>query len=363
MKDLTSSRVTINSLATCVPKNQIKQNDVLERARAIFGARTSLFESLEPVFHNANIDTRYTSLEDNWFEQEADFKEKNKLFEIEATQLAKNAAEQALDEINMKAEDIDALIFVSSTGIATPSIDARLMNHMPFRSDVIRLPIFGLGCAGGVLGISRAAQMIKSSPNMNALIIVLELCTLAFRYDRLTKSNLVATALFGDGAAAMVISSSDKTHKTHSPALATFGVHGEHTWPDTLNIMGWQVDAHGFDVVFHRKIPEFVKESYLPALQKFLASHKLSNSDIDRPCCHPGGAKVIDALEHTFELPTGSLDAERKVLANYGNMSSPTVLFVLKELIDKNIKGRVLMSALGPGFTAAFQEIFLGENY
>lgn len=343
---------SIRSLVTATPPHHVPQAVARERAREIFASRMPFFAQLEQVFNNAAIDIRHSCLPVEWFMGPADFEQKTRLYVENATALAKESAEKALDAAGMKAEEIDAIVFVSSTGISTPSIDARLMNLMPFRPDTIRLPIFGLGCAGGVLGLTRAAQMVRSQPGMKCLLIVVELSSLAFRHDRLTKSNLVACALFGDGAAAAVL-----TSDFGPGSNVTIGVGGEHCWPNTLDVMGWNIDAQGLDVIFQQSIPKIIADDYPAALQGFLVRNGLTLDDIDRPCCHPGGAKVVDELEIVFGYPALGLDAERKVLRENGNMSAPTVLFVLDELLRSGTTGSLLLSSLGPGFTAAFQMV------
>ncbi len=340
----------LSGLATALPPHRLDQSDVIENARRIFGARTGLFETLEPVFTNAEIDSRWSCMPLEWFSEQTDMPEKTVLYLRHATDLAERAALAALDDAGLAPEDIDTLVFVSSTGISTPSIEARLMNRIGFRSDVARLPIFGLGCAGGALGLSRATQMVAGRPGARCLLIVVELCTLAFRHDSLTKSNLVATALFGDGAAAAVL-----TGGTGSGGFARLGAAGEHLWPDTLNVMGWKLDPEGFEVIFHRDIPRIVAGEFREALDAFLDRTGTAPGSIARPCCHPGGARVLDALEDVFGLPDRGLDAEREVLRRHGNMSAPTVLFVLDELRRQGAQGRHLLTALGPGFTGAFQ--------
>lgn len=343
--------VTLRSLATATPPHRLAQTDVRDASRALFADRMPFFSRLEPVFDNAEIEHRYSCQPLEWFMQPADFKEKSRLYVEHATALAEDAARRALDAAAMEADEIDLILFVSSTGIATPSIDARLLNRIPFRSNVMRLPVFGYGCAGGVLGLSRAAQMARTNPGLNVLLIVVELCSLAFRLDRLTKSNLVACALFGDGAAAAVISGGADA----GGAACTIGAGGEHCWPETLNVMGWDVDAGGLDVIFHQSIPDIVARDYPVVLDRFLAYCGLTRATAGRPCCHPGGAKVITELERVFGLPAAGLESERRVLRDFGNMSAPTVLFVLDDLLRSGASGPMLLTALGPGFTAAFQ--------
>lgn len=348
---------TLRSLVTVVPPHRIPQSVAKERAREVFASRMPFFDQLEQVFDNAAIDARYSCLPVEWFLGPADFEEKTRLYQEHATALAFQSANLALQSAQLRPQDIDVLVFVSSTGISTPSIEARLMNLLPFRSDVMRLPIFGLGCAGGVLGLTRTAQMARSQAGLRCLMIVVELSSLAFRYDRLTKSNLVASALFGDGAAAAVVTS-DASVSTSG--LATLGIGGEHCWANTLDVMGWNIDANGFDVIFQQSIPQIIADQYPAALDGFLATHGMMRSDVDRPCCHPGGAKVMDELEIVFGYPKFGLDAERRVLAAHGNMSAPTVLFVLEDLLKHGSEGELLMSSLGPGFTAAFQMVSVG---
>ena len=344
--------VSLDALATAVPPHRHSQDQVQQLARDVFAQRTPIFDALEPVYANAQIGFRHTCQPLDWFTRPADFGEKTRAYARHALALAEDAAEKALTEAGLRADQIDAVVSVSSTGIATPSLEARLANRLGFRADMRRLPIFGLGCAGGVLGLSRAVALARERPGTRVLLVVVELCSLAFRFDRLTKSNLVATAIFSDGAAAAVLSSGSGSAPT---AAVRLGGSGEHLWPDTLNVMGWDVDAGGFDVIFHRKIPELVQTDYGPALEQFLASKNLTHGDIDAFCSHPGGPKVLDELERVYGLDPGGMVAERKVLHDFGNMSAPTAFFVLSELLASGTHGTVLMSALGPGFTVAFQ--------
>ena len=238
---------------------------------------------------------------------------------------------------------IYAIVTVSSTGIAAPSLDAILANRLPFSADVTRLPIFGLGCGGGVLGLARGAALVCAGYR-NVLVLVVELCTLTFRrFDR-TPGNIVATALFADGAAAALIGEGD------GPAITCVG---ERTWPATLDVMGWDIENDGFGVVFSREIPAIIRREFRPAVDEFLAKHGMTVADVDAFVCHPGGAKVLAALQESLDLPAEALAPAADVLREYGNMSSASVLFVLERMYRPG-GGRYLLSALGPGFTAAF---------
>jgi alkylresorcinol/alkylpyrone synthase len=338
------------SLATAVPKHILGQDTVSETARHVFGmAGVADLERMVAVFGNAGIERRYSTVPVEWYAKPHGWTDRNNLYLEHALALIEEAARQALADAGLKPEDIDQVVVVSTTGIATPSLDALLLNRLPLRSDVRRLPIFGLGCAGGVLGLSRAADLARAAPASRVLFLVVELCALCFRHGDFTKSNLVATALFGDGATAAVISCNG-----NGPVL---GQGGEFTWPQSLDIMGWDVADDGLKAIFSRDIPALVQRDLRNATEDFLRRHDLTVSDIDCFVCHPGGAKVLDALEEAFDLTPGALGHARATLRDYGNMSAATVIFVLKRMLDAGVHGRMLMTALGPGFTAGFQLI------
>ena len=238
------------------------------------------------------------------------------------------------------------VVSVSTTGIATPSLDALLAERIGLRRDVERLPIFGLGCAGGVIGLARAAALAAAEPGKRVLIVVVELSGLTFRRSDASKSNVIATAIFGDGAAAAVI-----TTTGNGPEITCWG---EYTWRDSLDIMGWSVEDDGLGVVFSRDIPALTRTEFREASLAFLESKRLGLADIDEFVCHPGGTKVLDALEQAFGLPPQGLVRPRAVLREFGNMSAATVMFVLERVLRDGISGRFLLSSLGPGFSAAF---------
>ena len=333
------------SLATSVPPYALGQKEVAERARAIFGGETKgELDRLMPVFANAGIERRYSCVPIEWYERPHGWVERNALYLEHATRLLEKAARRALDEAHLAPRDIDAVVCVSTTGIATPSLDAVLAGRLGLRSDVRRLPVFGLGCAGGVIGLARAGELARAAPGSRILFLVVELCALSFRKHDISKSNLVATALFGDGAVAAAISTSGR-----GPAL---GAAGEHTWPHSLDIMGWDVAEDGLKAIFSRDIPSLVERDLGAVVTDFLHREGLGLGDIRHFVCHPGGAKVVTALEAAFDLAAGALDSARGVLSDYGNMSAPTVLFVLERVLRSGAEGRMLLTALGPGFTA-----------
>jgi alkylresorcinol/alkylpyrone synthase len=333
------------SLATSVPPHVFQQQQVLAAARQIF-AHYPEFATFSSIFANTGVINRYGVKPIEWYFEQRGWPERTQAFLQGAEALFIDVARKAIERAGLAAGDIDTVVTVCSTGIATPSLEARVAGKLGLRSDVSRVPVFGLGCAGGVSGLSVASRLAQARPGSNVLLVAIELCTLAVRHDELTKVNLVAASLFGDGAAAAVLRAGDGG-ETRIEAT------GEHLWPDTLDIMGWNVDPEGFGVIFQRTIPDFVAAHMNPAVSGILARMALSLDDIDRFICHPGGAKVVRALETAFALNQGALDHERDVLADYGNMSGPTVLFVLERARAAGLPPRSLLTALGPGFTAS----------
>lgn len=338
------------ALQTAVPAHVLRQEDLVPAAVGLFSdsERSIGAHRLAPIFANTQIEQRYSCVPLDWYLKPHGFGERNALFLQNAEDLLTGVAEQCLAEAGLAAEEIDVLVTVSSTGIATPSLDARLINRLPFRHKVQRLPIFGLGCAGGVLGLARGAAMAQAQPGAKVMVLVVELCGLTFRHADRSKSNVIAAALFGDGAAGAILSTEGDGH--------AFTAFGEHTWPDSLRVMGWDVGDDGLSVLFSRDIPHHVRDAFGQATDEFLSAHGMSLGDVDVFVPHPGGAKVLDALEEVLELAPGGLREARDVLRRYGNMSAVTVLFVLTEALRhaNSEQKRYLLTSLGPGFTGAF---------
>ena len=340
----------LSAVATAVPPYPLDQDDVIERVKLLFGCAPDL-DRLLPVFLNTGIHRRYSCVPLEWYDTAHGWPERNRIYLSSALDLLEAATNRALCLTGRHKDDIDSIVVVSTTGIATPSLDALLIERMGLRSTVQRLPIFGLGCAGGVLGLARAASQAAVAPGKTVLFLVVELCALSFRRDDWSKSNIVATALFGDGAAAALLSTDGE-----GPTLVAAG---EHTWPGSLDVMGWEVADDGLRAIFSRDIPKLVTTQLQEAASEFLARHGLAIDKVDRFVCHPGGAKVIAALEHAFGLAQGALVEARAVLRDYGNMSAATVMFVLERMLaEARATGarweHALMNALGPGFTAGF---------
>jgi alkylresorcinol/alkylpyrone synthase len=338
----------VAATATAVPPYPLDQEAVAERMKRLF-AGTPQLEHLLPVFANAGIRRRYASAPLDWFDEPHGWPERNGLYIDTALELLDSVAGRVLDCGQVSAAEVGAIVVVSTTGIATPSLDALLLERLRLPRHVQRLPIFGLGCAGGAIGLARAATLSAAMPDKAVLFLAVELCSLTFRRGDASKSNIVASALFGDGAAGLLLRCGGD-----GPAIVTGG---EYTWPDSLDVMGWDVVDDGLKPVFSRDIPRLVAAGLGPAASDFLDRHGLTLPDIHRFICHPGGPKVIAACEEAFALPPGTLDHERTVLRDYGNMSAASVLFVLDRVLASAAKDswqHALVTALGPGFTAGF---------
>ena len=334
------------SLATAVPPHVVEQGAAKTTARRAFGGKPALFDRLAGVFDNAGIDRRHVVAPVGWYEQPRGWAERNALYLEAAEHLFEQAAARAIAQAGLSPSRIDGVVTVSTTGIATPSLEARVGPGLGLRDDIRRVPVFGLGCAGGIGGLALAARLAAAEPGSNWLFVTVETCSISIRLDSDDPAAIVATALFGDGAAAAVVS-------TRGDPLATIAGAAERMWPDTLGIMGWQVEDPGLAVVFDRAIPPFIERELAEATAAMFDSLGVSRDEIDRFCCHPGGVKVIDAIETALWLPRGELDLERDVLRNFGNMSAPTVLFVLKRLLERGLPRRTMLTAFGPGFTCS----------
>jgi alkylresorcinol/alkylpyrone synthase len=342
--------VALVSVATAVPPYALEQNDVAARVHAQF-SRSEIVRRLMPVFATTGIRRRFSCVPIEWYYDAQSWPQRNAVYLASAQALLEQAAREALERAEVRASDVGAVVVVSTTGIATPSLDARLVAPLGLARTVRRLPIFGLGCVGGAIGLARAAMMAHAVQPAPVLLLVVELCALWFRRDDFTKSNIVATALFGDGGAAAVLQAGGD-----GPRVCASG---EYTFPGTLDVMGWEVTGDGLSAIFSRDIPQLVQTQFQPVVDAYLAESHLTRADIDVFLSHPGGTKVLDALESAFDVPSGSLADSREILAEYGNMSAVTLLFVLERALREGaLTGaswrRALLSAMGPGFTAAF---------
>ena len=333
------------SIGTALPPHTVSQDDVmavLERARG-----KTLPPRMEQILRNSGIEQRYLAMPTDYYLGPRGWAERSQIYAQVSAELFRQAAENALAIAGKTAADIGQIVYVSTTGIVTPSLPSQMLGDMGFASDVRTVPVFGYGCAGGVIGLSLAADLHRAVPDRDVLLVCLELCSMAYDHVQMEKKDIIATALFADGCAAAVIGKGQNSQKT-GVSLTAFA---QQVWPDSVDMMGWDVGDTGFDLVLARDIPAFVTRDFAPFADGFLSAQGLEKSDLAEPACHPGGGRVVDALAEYFG---DDLAVTRQVLRDYGNMSSPTVLFVMKAMLEAGLlKGPTLLTALGPGFTGA----------
>ncbi len=325
------------SVAHALPPHSITQGEVLsilERAKG-----RALPERMADILGNTGIERRNIAMPPEYYFGTRSWPDRARVYEAAATELFATAAGKALDRAGLSTADIGQIVFVSTTGNMTPSLPSRMIAQMGFAPNTRVVPLFGYGCAGGVIGMGLAADLFRAAPDKAVLLVSLELCSIAYDHERMDKKDMVALALFADGCAAAVIGAGN------GPKLAAFT---SHVWPNTLDMMGWEIGDTGFDLVLARDIPLFVASHFAPVCDTFLQGQGLIKAEMAQPACHPGGGRVVDALADYFG---SDLAATRHMLRNHGNMSSPTVLFVLEELLAAGpIAKPMLMTALGPGF-------------
>jgi alkylresorcinol/alkylpyrone synthase len=342
------------SVGTAVPPYPLKQEEAQSFARELFQESLPRIERLLPIFRNAAIRQRWLSRPKEWFEQPHPFSERNEAYVKTAVQLGEKAIRRCLEPLEIAPQEVDHIILVSTSGLATPSLDARLINQMGMSAHVKRTPIWGLGCAGGAAGLARAYEYARAFPDETVLLVAVELCSLTFRQRDRSKSNLVASSLFGDGAAAALVAG-ETSRPIAAGATGPLIVDAMSTiWQDSLDVMGWDVTDDGLQVIFSRDIPAIVKQEMQPVVERFLDRRGLTVDQVERYIAHPGGAKVLHAYEETLGLSGEAFRHAKSVLEENGNMSSATVLFVLeKELEEMHHPGTYgLVTALGPGFSS-----------
>ncbi|MDP8939645.1 MAG: stilbene synthase [Actinomycetota bacterium] len=343
-----SGNPKILSVATAVPAHRIGQGEVKDFARDMFGEAHQDIDRLLPVFDNVDIENRHFCVPKEWFGEDHTFAEKNDLYLENALRLSEKAARRALDKAGVEAAEIGALFFVSTTGLATPSLDSKLIFELGIpERHTRREALFGHGCAAGAGGLARAADWSRGHPGRPVLLIATELCGLTFQRGDTSKANMISTSLFADGAAAVVIGADGD-----GPELV-----GEDciTWPGTEDVMGWKFTETGFNVILSRSVPVIVQNYFRDSLYDSCDYLGLDPGDLEHFVLHPGGAKVLDALEVALDIEPGSLSLSRGVLRDYGNMSAATVLFILQRFIEGGEYERGdlgLISAMGPGFSA-----------
>lgn len=346
----------ILSIGATNPPYSYSQTKTKQFVHELFHSKYPKIERLLSVFENAQIHERYFSAPIEWFQQDHSFAEKNARYVELAIELGSAAIQKALNVHSIRYEDIDGIYFISTTGISTPSIEAKIMNRLPFHKHVKRIPIWGLGCAGGAAGFARANEYCKAYPDANVLVLCVELCSLTFQKEDISKSNIIGTSLFADGVAACLVcgEQSKLLERAKQNVLPKIIDHQSTFMPDSEDVMGWNVKDTGLHVIFSKDIPTIIKNWLKPNMESFLQEHRLSIQDITHWIAHPGGKKVLDAYLEALELPNEKLRHSAHILKHFGNMSSVTVLFVLNEILKRTVNENEygLLFALGPGFSS-----------
>ncbi len=337
----------LRSLVTGTPPYRAAQSEIREAARTLF-PRMAARPHLLDVFGNAQIESRALARPLEWYLQPRGFGEKNAVFIEEARTLITRLGAEALDRAGLQPTDVDAVVVVNTSGLSTPSLDAWLIDALGLNRHAARLPVWGLGCAGGAAGLARAADLVRAGFR-RVLYVAVELCSLTLVRGDESKSNFVGTALFADGGAALVVTAPEVPGPP--PLLSLHGAYST-LIENSEDIMGWDVVDDGLKVRFSRDIPALVRGMMRGNVAGALAAHGWTPQEIGTFVVHPGGVKVLGAYEEALGLPAGALDSSRTVLREHGNMSSATVLFVLEQVLRAAPRGRALLSAMGPGFSA-----------
>ncbi|MGX1032802.1 alkylresorcinol/alkylpyrone synthase [Streptomyces ambofaciens] len=309
---------------------------------------------LRRMHASAGVRTRHLALPIEQYALLGDFGRSNDAWIEAGLELGEEALTGALHEAELRPADVDLLVFTSVTGVATPSLDARLAGRVGLRPDVKRLPLFGLGCVAGAAGLARVHDHLLGHPEDTAVLLAVELCSLTLQRGDGSRANLVAGALFGDGAAALVARGGARGGGTAAlPARPLVVATRSHLYPGTERLLGWKIGADGFRVVIDAGVPDIVRGQFGRHLRAFLAEHGLTVDDIGTWICHPGGPRVLSAVSETLGLPEGTLDSSRRSLAAVGNMSSVSVLHILQSVRERRTPEPGtwgLLLAMGPGF-------------
>ncbi len=356
----------ICSVGTAFPGRYYGQDDLLAELKRAWGHRFYNSDRLEQIHRAVSVGGRYLALPVEDYEKLSSFTDSNNAYIRVATELGAEAVLSALEAAALDVADIDHLLFASITGLATPSIDARLVNRLGLREDVKRTPIFGLGCLAGSAGVARAADYVRAFPEQTAVVLSVELCSLTLQRTDTSMANIIASGLFGDGAASVVVRGSrapvarnEAPGMNESTADSSKGPEVVATrsvfYRDTEDVMGWEFGGEGFRLVLSGEIPDLTRQYLRRDVDGFLAQHLLSLPDIQSYVCHPGGPKVLRAIEEVLDLHDGELDVTWRSLRDVGNLSSASVLVVLRETMLNHrppADSYGLMMSMGPGFCA-----------
>lgn len=338
----------IAAVGSALPPHFYDQATLLEAFKRHWVKRHHNLDRLEQLHHSVLVGGRHLALPMDQYDELTTWGKANDAWIRVAQDVGERAIRDALDRAGLGVEDVDCLITVTVTGVATPSIDARLMNRLGLPSRVKRVPIFGLGCVAGTAGIARAADYVRAFPDQVAVLLSVELCSLTLQREDLSIPNLIASGLFGDGAAAAVVVGSER-EATGPRVIDSRSIF----YPDSEEVMGWDISETGFRIVLSADVPEVVRRHLRSDVDAFLADHELTTDDIDVWVSHPGGPKVLEAMQQALELPDDALELSWKSLQEVGNLSSTSVLLVLQETLETfspSPGDHGVMLALGPGF-------------
>ena len=338
----------IASVGTAFPKNYYSQEALSAHLKQHWAKRHHNLERLDQLHQNVLVGGRHLALPIDEYQKLDSFSDANDAFIRVAVDVGAEAVQNTLEPLGMTLRDVDHVFFMSTTGIATPSIDARIFNRLGVRPDVKRTPVFGLGCAAGAVGVTRAADYVRAFPDQTALVVSVELCSLTLQRKDLSIPNIIASGLFGDAAAAVLIVGAE-CEPSGPSVVATRSIF----YPDTERVMGWDIKQEGFHVVLSADIPNLVKAEVRQNVDDFLEAHGLTLADIDTFVCHPGGPKVLEAFREALELDDDALSITWDSLKRVGNVSSASVLMVLGETLRLRSPAAGsygILTALGPGF-------------
>nr|AYM52669.1 naringenin-chalcone synthase [Aggregicoccus edonensis] len=342
------SAPSVRAVGRALPQHYASQEQLIAAFRELWATQHFNLERLEDLHRAVRVTGRYLALPLEEYTPLVRFQQRNDAWIRVATELSEKVVRDALGQAGLTPRDVDHLFFVTVTGLATPSIDARLVNRMGFRADVKRTPIFGLGCVAGAAGVARAADYLRAFPGHVALVISTELCSLTLQREDLSIPNIIASGLFGDGAACAVLEGAERASQGPR-VVASRAV----LYPDTERIMGWDVVDTGFKVVLSAKVPQLVRDKLRGDVEPFLAEHGLTVRDVKHWVAHTGGPKVLEAFQDTLELPQEALARSWASLNEVGNLSSASVLFVLGETLaarEARPGDWGVLMAMGPGF-------------
>ncbi len=338
----------IASVASAFPGQWYEQGVILEALKRQWDGQLDRPERLDRINRHAGVDGRHLALPIEAYGALSGWGEANAIWLRVAEELGEAALGRALDDAGLEPEELSALFVVSITGIASPSLDARLINRMGLNRNLKRLPVFGLGCVAGAAGLARAADYVQAYTRESAALLAVELCSLTFQRDDASVVNQISASLFGDGAAAVVVAGA-AVPGMGPRIVATRSVF----YRDTQDVMGWEISERGFRIVLSRGVPDIVKRHLADDVDAFLVERGLCRNDIGSWIIHPGGPSVLDAVEAALDPPPGALNPSWRSLRTVGNISSVSVLLVLEDVMmhDRPAQGTWgLLAALGPGF-------------